>query len=291
MPVIPPYPPLRVRNNNATPKSSSETVVAKNHNGEIIASLAILIMVAVLISIWTKTTGVKWWRRQKQLKAMKKKAIADQKMWYRCCRPIDQPPTLSMVEEARNTSPSALDVRGPDAFQLPSGVHICPGFERTPHIAAHPSSSTLTPSSKQGSDKSKTSGKSSTTTAAPERPRSASVVTVIAAPERPRSTSVASVFLEPPPMDLEPFPDFDPEYEPSMEYQYDIALQPLRNSYDTASTTDTTISSEVAVPMAIPARVVPVQVHNDRRVPGEAYQVSQRGASGGKDKEEEKPEV
>ena len=97
-----------------------------------------------------------------------------------------------------------------------------------------------------------------------------------------------------------------------MEYEYDVALQPLRNSY--ASTMDTTISSGaavlvtipgravptkvhnsgtlvrndsivssgVAVPVAIPAQAVSIQVKNGRRASGEASQISQLSPRGGK---------
>lgn len=138
MPVLPPYPPLRIRNDTPTEDSSNA-----NHGGDIIAGIAIFTIISVLIGIWVKVTGLRWWRRNRELERLKNKVIADQRAWYKSCRPIDQVPNLSMIEEARNTSPSALEMRGPDAIQLPSGVHMRSDFERQQFIARHPSPSRI----------------------------------------------------------------------------------------------------------------------------------------------------
>lgn len=242
MAVVPLYPPIRARSENPT---SEQREAKKAHNYSVIAGVIVAVFVSLFIArmLWYKFGQPRLVRRQ-----MAKRRRMQRESWYRSTRPMDRRPNCPKIGQNHGFEASVPLTR----VQTPNValVHQAPA----PRIAeAHSATvSTLHVDNvphriDMGVKASGGSQSLSDSTSMQPRPLSE----VSGAPQLTTSG-------------LEPFPSFDPHHGPVMDAEGDLGIQPLRQSYSTTSSMDTTASIGVAVPVKVSRPGSPTEVDNPR---------------------------
>jgi hypothetical protein len=105
MPVFLSYPSIGARTNNSTFNPFLDKPDQSNVNVTIIASTVASVAGLVVIALVVKHVGLPRFRRYKEQKAAKDKAIADREAWYRSTRPVMRRPTTPRVLSFYSRSP------------------------------------------------------------------------------------------------------------------------------------------------------------------------------------------
>jgi hypothetical protein len=119
MPAFFTYPPIRACTENSTSNPFSDEHGHSNVNVTIIASTIASVAGLVVIALVVKHVGLPWFRKYKERKAAKDKAIADREAWYRSTRPVMRRPTSPHVLNFYSRSPH---IRGHQEIGSPIDV-------------------------------------------------------------------------------------------------------------------------------------------------------------------------
>jgi hypothetical protein len=96
MPSPPTYSRIIARSDAPDPSTTNTIIISA-----VLACFAAILVIAMLV----KYVGLPWWHGHKTRKAVKEKAIADRKAWYRSTRPIMRRPETPRIVNFYSRSP------------------------------------------------------------------------------------------------------------------------------------------------------------------------------------------
>jgi hypothetical protein len=98
MPLPPPYPPIRARN-------AKDAILPKQNNDKFIDITVCIAAIIIAIGLLIRWKGWAWYRSVQAAKVARKKALADQQVWYKSTRPIYRRPETSRLWDVYSRIP------------------------------------------------------------------------------------------------------------------------------------------------------------------------------------------